>query len=80
MTLSRYPIFTLQHFKMGRTKHKNKDKRKCKKVIDEEKEPNKMKRSNKSSAAPTNPPQQPSFASRLKKVQGTADSTPLAPK
>jgi hypothetical protein len=80
MALSRYPVFTLQHFKMGRTKHKNKDKQKCKKVIDEENEPNKMKCNNKSSAAP-NPPQQPSFASRLKKVHGTpADSTPLAPK
>jgi hypothetical protein len=28
---------------MGRTKHNDKDKQKCKKVIDEEKEPNKMK-------------------------------------
>eukprot|EP00544_Gedaniella_sp_CCMP2646_P008230 CAMPEP_0202493574 /NCGR_PEP_ID=MMETSP1361-20130828/9866_1 /ASSEMBLY_ACC=CAM_ASM_000849 /TAXON_ID=210615 /ORGANISM="Staurosira complex sp., Strain CCMP2646" /LENGTH=578 /DNA_ID=CAMNT_0049123911 /DNA_START=57 /DNA_END=1793 /DNA_ORIENTATION=- len=61
---------------MGGSKQKKNNKQKRKKLMEEEK-PNKKKRNNISGAAPNQP--QPSLASRLKKVRGTADSTPLPP-
>jgi alpha-ketoglutarate-dependent dioxygenase FTO len=64
---------------MGGSKQKKKNKQKRKISIEEE-QPNKKKRNNIRGAAPNPPQQQPSLASRLKKVRGTADLTPLPPK